>query len=102
MIFEWIGNILIAISVCLIFVGLFGIFRYKDLYTKIFVAAKIEVVAFLTLFFGVIIHSGIISWFSLKALLIMIFYMFLNPIITNKVLLSIHTEEEIQKKGEAK
>ena len=101
MIFEWIGNILIALSIVLVFIGLFGVFRFKELHKKVFVAANIEVVAFLTLLIGTIFRSGL-TWFSLKVFLILVFYMFLSPVITNKVLLSIHTEEQIQQKGEAK
>lgn len=100
MIQEWIGGVLVALSIVLVFIGLFGVFRYKDLYAKILVASKIEVVAIMTLFLGIIIYQGF-SWFSLKVLLIMIFYMFLSPIITSKILLCVHTEEEMAKEGKS-
>ena len=89
---EMIGYVLIAISVFLTLVGIIGVFRSKNIYAKILVAAKIDIVAFTVLFIGAIIRSGI-SWYSLKALFVLIIYMFLNPIVTSKIAVAVRSDE---------
>jgi len=94
-IFVAIGNILIFVAVCFTFIGLFGIYRFKDFYSKLMASSKIDTVAMVTLIFGVAFRNGI-SWFTFKALLIMAFILFINPIITSKVALSVRKDELLQ------
>jgi len=89
-----VGNILILVAIGLIFIGLVGVYRFKDFYSKLMVASTIDTVAMVSLILGITLRSGI-SWFALKALLVMIFVLFMNPIITSKIALSAR-EDELQ------
>jgi multicomponent Na+:H+ antiporter subunit G len=93
MIQEIIGNTLIGISIAFLFIGLFGIFRFESFYTKVLSSSKIDIVAMITLIFGLVIRSGL-SWFSIKALLIVSFLIFVNPIITSKIIMSYKKDME--------
>ena len=95
MIFVTIGNILIFVAVCFTFVGILGVYRFKDFYSKLMASSKIDTVAMVTLILGVAFRNGL-SWFTLKALLILAFIMFINPIITSKVALSVRKDELLQ------
>lgn len=99
MIFVTIGNILIFIGVCFSFIGLIGVYRFKDFYSKLLASSKIDTVAMVTLILGVAIRSGI-SWFTLKVLLVLAFILFINPIITSKVVLRAREDELYQKERE--
>ena len=96
---ELIGNSLIFIGVCFTFIGLIGVFRFKDFYSKLLASSKIDTVAMITLILGVSIRSGM-SWFTLKALLILVLIIFINPIITSKVVLGARQDELFQKEVE--
>lgn len=90
-----VGNALILISVLFIFIGLFGVFRFPDFYAKVLASSKIDTVATITLIIGVCIRSGFTS-FTLKALLVMIFIVFINPINTSKLLMSARKDEALR------
>lgn len=87
-----IGNILISISIIFVFVGLFGVFRFRDFYAKLLSASKIDTAAMITLMLGIAVRGGI-SWFTLKALLVLIFVIFINPVVTSKILMSAREDE---------
>jgi len=86
-----IGNALIGLSVIFVMVGLFGVFRFENFYAKVLSSSKIDTVAMITLVIGVVLRNGF-TWFSAKALLVMLFVMFINPIITSRVVLSAREE----------
>jgi len=92
MILQMIGNSLIVISVIFIFIGIMGVIKFDDFYAKLLSSSKIDTAAVVTLLFGLMIKSGI-SWFSAKCLLILIFFIFVNPIITTKIANSYRKEE---------
>ncbi len=101
MISTIIGNILIFIGVCFTFIGLIGVFRFKDFYSGLLASSKIDTVAMVTLILGVAVRSGL-NWFTLKALLIMVFVLFINPVISSKIALSAREDgiEAVGKGGE--
>jgi len=91
-----IGNILIFIGVLFTIIGLIGVFRFDDFYSKLLASSKIDTVAMVTIILGVSVRSGL-SWFTLKALLVLVIIIFINPIITSKVVLSAREDELYQK-----
>ena len=104
MIQELIGNTLILVSVFFVFAGLFGVLRFPDFYSKLLASSKIDTAAVITLIVGVSIRGGI-SWFTLKSLLILVFVLFLTPVITSKIIMSARQdgqscEEHLQKGGD--
>jgi len=94
-----IGNILIGMGVFFTAIGIVGIFRFKDLYSKLMASSKIDTVALITIIIGVAVRSGI-SWFTLKVLLILLLVLFVNPIITSKIALSIREDERMRQANE--
>lgn len=79
-----ISNIFIIISIIFITLGVFGIFRYKNFYSRILIASYIDTVGFLFMMVGIIIRFGI-SWFSAKILLIVIIVILINPVVTHSI-----------------
>jgi len=88
-----IGNIIIAIGVVMVFIGMYGFFKFKDFKSKLLVSANIDAMAFLTVLIGTMIRSGM-TWFTLKVLLILFIALMLQPVITSKIALSERTNEE--------
>jgi len=98
MIYQIIGNVLIAISIVFLYIGVFGVFRFENFYAKLLASSKIDTAAVVTMLFGLIIRSGI-SWFALKCVLILVFFIFVNPIITTKIANTYRKEELMEKKA---
>jgi len=84
MIRELIGNIIIGIGVVAVLLGVFGLYRFRDFYSRILIGSMIDTVGFITVCLGVIVRSGI-SWFSLKVLLLIAVVMIINPVITHAI-----------------
>jgi len=82
-----IGNIIIGIGIVIMFIGMFGFYKFKDFYAKLLVTATVDTMALLTVLIGAIVRSGI-SWFSLKVILIIGIILVLNPVSTSKIALS--------------
>lgn len=78
------GNILLVMGIVFISFGVFGELRYKDLYSRILVASKVDTVGLLTILSGMIIKSGF-NYFSFKILLIVLICIVTNPISTHSI-----------------
>ena len=89
----WIGNILIGFGLFVIFVGLFGFFRFDDFESKLLAATVVDSTAIISILFGAVIRDGF-SWFSLKVLLILGIILVLNPVMTSKIALSAKSDAE--------
>ncbi|MCL2718749.1 MAG: monovalent cation/H(+) antiporter subunit G [Lachnospiraceae bacterium] len=74
-----IGNAIIIAGVIIIFIGIIGIHKYKNFYTRILLAAKIDTVGAITILIGIVIKNGF-SFFSLKTLLLLIIIVILEPL----------------------
>lgn len=81
---ELIGNIVIGIGLVFVLIGIFGIFRFRNFYSRILIASKIDTVGFITMSVGIIITNGI-SWFSLKILFLVAVVMMINPVVTHAI-----------------
>ncbi len=81
---QIIGYILISIGVLFIIIGLIGIFKFHNLYSRILSAADIDTVGLITILIGVAFVSGF-NMFTLKVLLIIIILMVINPIVTSSI-----------------
>lgn len=94
-----IGNIIIGIGIVIMFIGMFGVYKFKDFYAKLLVSATIDTMALLTTLIGAMVRSGF-SWFTLKVALIIGIVLVLSPVSISKIALSarnnnIKGEEEI-------
>jgi len=90
------------IGVVFMVVGIIGIFKFENFYTRILVAAKIDTVAVLTVIIGFAVLHGLSS-FSLKLLLLLCIIMILDPLATHMVARSAYLSgykiEDHQTKG---
>jgi len=100
------GEVIIILGLVFILFGVIGIIRYKNFYTRILVAAKIDTVGVITIIIGVAIRNGA-SFFSLKVLLIMAIILIVNPMASHMIARSAYlsgykTEAHISKENENK
>lgn len=82
---EWVGNGLILVGVLAIILGTIGVLRFQRFTMKVLAATKIDTVAFILIFFGVIFRSGI-TWFSAKVLLLLVIVFYVAPIVSSQTL----------------
>lgn len=95
---EALSNIILAFGVVFMLFGVVGVFRFKDFYTKLIVAAKIETVGVITFLFGLMIRHGL-SFFSAKLLLIMGIILVLNPLVTHIITRAAYLSEQSKQEG---
>lgn len=74
-----IWKILMVVSWMYITFGVFGIFRFNNLYSRLLTSSKIDTVAAISLLSALIIYSGF-SEYMVKLLLLLIFLFLTNPI----------------------
>ncbi len=79
-----IGNAVIIIGVIFVLIGVFGIYRFRNFYSRILISSMVDTVGFITICTGAVIRSGI-SWFSLKVLLLAAVVMIINPVVTHAI-----------------
>jgi len=96
-----IGNIIIGLGVAMVFIGMFGVYRFKDFYTKLLVAATIDAMALITVLIGAMIRSGL-TWFTFKVALILAIVLVLNPVVTSKIALSARNNEVVKEEEKLK
>ncbi|MFZ5351359.1 MAG: monovalent cation/H(+) antiporter subunit G [Bacillota bacterium] len=70
---------LLVLSWIYILFAIIGIYRFKDLYSRLLTSSLIDTAAFLTIIFALIVKAGF-GIISLKLLLIMIFVLFTGPV----------------------
>jgi multicomponent Na+:H+ antiporter subunit G len=80
----WIGDSLIAAGVAFMAVGLFGLLKFRSLYTRILISAKIDTVAFITIMTGAMIRTGF-SLQTFKLFLILVFAVVTTPIVSHAI-----------------
>ena len=78
------GNIVIGVGVLFVLIGVVGILKFKNFYTRILVTAKIDTVGMITIFIGIAIRHGL-SFFTFKVLLLMVVLMIVNPLATHMI-----------------
>jgi multicomponent Na+:H+ antiporter subunit G len=83
-VFKIIGLIFIISGLIFISIGLYGITRYNNFYTKISIASLIDTAGFILVCTGVIFYQGL-TFFSLKVCLIIGLTLLLNPL-TNHII----------------
>ncbi len=79
-----VGYIFISLGLCFILVGLIGIFKNNNFYSRILCAADIDTVGLITILIGVAFVSGF-NTFTLKVLVILAVIMLLNPVVTSSI-----------------
>ena len=81
------GNIIISIGLIFMALGIVGIFKYHDFFTRILIASKIDTVGTLTVLLGIAIRVGF-NFMSLRILLLLALMFVINPIVTHIIVSS--------------
>lgn len=79
-----IADMLLILAWFFMLFGIFGLFRLKGIYTRLLSSSKIDSVTVITLFLALMIKTGF-NVMSLKLAVILIFYLFTNPV-TNQII----------------
>ena len=87
---QWIGIILSIIGLLFISVGIFGLYNYKNFYTKAAISSLIDSVGFLFISIGVVFYMGLSS-FSLKTVVLIVLILLLNPLANHYIVRGAHT-----------
>lgn len=74
-----IYTLLIILSWVYILFGIIGIFRFSNIYERLFASSKIDTAASITILIALIIYSGF-SIISIRLFLIMIFLIITGPV----------------------
>lgn len=88
-IIDWIANIIIIIGLLFMALGVFGVYRFKDYFSRILVSAKVDTVGFITIMIGLMLRHGF-DFFTGKLLLVLALYVITNPIATHAITRSAH------------
>lgn len=78
------GDMMIMAGIGFILFGVIGLLKYKGFYTRILVTAKIDTVGAMTIIIGVAVKHGF-CFLSLKAVLLMLLMMVINPFISHTI-----------------
>jgi len=79
-----IGDVFIIISLIFLIMGVIGMFRFKNFYSRILIASNIDTVGFILLMIGIMFKTGI-SWFLAKIILLIIIVLTINPVVTHSI-----------------
>lgn len=80
----YIGLIFISGGILFIGIGIYGIYKYKNFYTRASLSSIIDTAGFILVVAGIMIYKGL-SFFSLKTSLIILLMLLLNPL-TNHII----------------
>jgi len=81
---EAIGNAIVIAGIIIVSIGIIGIHKYRNFYTRILLAAKIDTVGAITILIGIIIKHGL-SFFSLKTFLVLVIIVILEPLTSHLI-----------------
>ena len=81
---QVIGDVFLVTAGVMVLLGLLGLYRFPAFRLRLLAASKIDTVAFILIIFGLCLHSGF-TWFTAKALLILIVVLIASPIVTSAI-----------------
>ncbi|HAS74178.1 MAG TPA: cation:proton antiporter [Clostridiales bacterium UBA8960] len=84
---DKISMVIIIIGVVFVSIGVVGIYRFKNFYSRALVASKVDTVGYMTLMIGIMLRSGV-NFFSAKVFVILLITMLVNPLITHSIVRS--------------
>ena len=81
---QILSYIIISIGIGITIFGIVGIYKFKNFYSRILVASKVDTVGVITIIFGISLQHGF-SFFSAKALLIIAILLVINPLVAHVI-----------------
>lgn len=94
-----IGVIIMLLGILMITIGIIGIYKYKDFYVRVAIAALIDTAGFICVTIGLIIYMGL-SILSLKLCIIIFLMMLLNPLSSHMIARGANANGHYIKKGD--
>lgn len=87
---QIIGMILIVIGIAFATFGIFGIYYYKNFYTRAAIASLIDSTGFLFIAIGVMFYQGLSS-FTFKTGFLIVLVLLLNPLANHYIVRGAHS-----------
>lgn len=87
-----LSDIFLVIFMLLLVIGLIGMFRFKSSYGKLLNSSKIDSVASLLLFLGLMLRANSFSILS-KLFIVTLFYMLTSPVSNQLIVFAIKKQE---------
>ena len=81
------GNIIISIGLVFMALGVIGMFKYRNFFTRILIASKIDTVGTLTVLLGIAIRTGF-NFTSLRILLLLALMFIISPMVNHIIVSS--------------
>ena len=79
---QLVGDIFIVIGIVFMVLGVIGIYRFNDFYSRLLASSKVDTVGALTIMIGVIIKHGF-TYFSGKVVIVIIILLIFNPLVSH-------------------
>lgn len=86
---EVIGTIIIVLGAVVAGIGIFGLYKFYDFYSRAAIASVIDTAGFVLVLIGVMVYKSSLE-FSLKIAVIIFFMLFLNPLSNHVIVRGAH------------
>lgn len=96
---EIIGIILIALGTLCVGIGIYGLYRFYDFYSRVSAASIIDTAGFILVLVGFMVYRGE-PLFSIKVGVILFFMLFLNPLSNHVIVRGAYKSGYGMKKGD--
>lgn len=96
---ELIGIIVIILGTVCVGIGVYGLYRFSDFYSRSTASSIIDSAGFILVLVGVIIYQGL-TLFSAKVGVILFFMLFLNPLSNHVIVRGAYRSGFNSKKGD--
>ncbi len=94
-----IGMILMILGCLMIGIGIYGLYKFRDFYTRVTIASLIDTAGFICVTVGLIVYMGF-SMLTLKLGIIIFFMMLLNPLSSHMIARGANKSGHFIKKGD--
>ena len=101
MIFHFIGYIFILVGLISMAVALYGLGKTQSMTIKLIIASQIDTTGFVSVAIGLILIYGL-NWISVRIFLILIIWLFFNPVITTKITNAYYQDIKLKAKDRTK
>lgn len=79
---QIIGYAIISLGILFMFFGLFAMIRFKNFFPRLLCASKVDTVAMITIFVGLIIYNGF-NFIAFRLALLLFIILLINPLIAH-------------------
>lgn len=87
---EIIGQILILIGIIFIAIGIYGLYKFHNFYTRVAIASLIDTAGFVLVAIGIMVYKGF-SFFTFKLAIVVFLMILLNPLSSHIMVRGAHS-----------